>query len=196
MNNTIGKMGYGALRNRLMRQQPIMDKLAEHYGEHEPEALLDLIFKGAQEGCIQSEGAADDCGICQEYADMLLQALLLRESIPDFDIDTEAADPRFAHLVMQPPHGAGLSLEEAYHVLHRAETMEAMHKKQLQLAGYAARSAARKLADAIMSGSMRPVENGISGYASVITAIDPRKLSREERADIRRRVNSGEKIHW
>ncbi len=196
MNNNIGRMGYGALRSKLMRQQPIMDRLAEKYGVTDPETLLELIFEGAQHGSVHAESMPDECDICREYADMLLQAIMLRDSIPGFDLDSELSDPRFSHLVLQPPHGAGLSLEAAYGTLHRAEAEEAARMKQLQLAGYAARNTARKLANAIMSGGMRPMENGTGAYAAVITATDPRKLSREERADIRRRVNSGEKIHW
>ena len=197
MKNNIGRMGYGALRSMLMRQQPIMEKLAERYGETEPEALLEAIFDGSMENTsAQNNIGAYECDICGEYADMLLQAMMLKGMVPGFDIDRELEDPRFSHLVLRPPHGAGFSLEEAYHALHRAEAEEAARRKQLNLAGYAAKKTAQKLANAIISGGMRPGENGIGGYAAVIAATDPCKLSREERAEIRRRVNSGEKIHW
>lgn len=192
MKNDFGRMGYGALRSMLMRQQPIMDKLHERYGEMEPEALLEAIFNGSME----AGEPIEECDACRDYAHMLMQAMALKELIPGFDLDAEIADPRFSHLVLTPPHGAGLTLEDAYHALHRRQAEEDMRIRQLQLAGYAAKKTAEKLARAIMSGGMRPAENGMTAAAAAIARTDPATLSREERAEIRRRVNSGEKIHW
>lgn len=192
MKNNIGKMGYGALRNMLMRQQPIIDRLAERYGKPEPEELLELIL--AEEKPEAAE--VDECSICRDYADMLLQAIFLKHSVPGFDLDAELEDPRFGHLILQPPCGAGLSLEAAYHALHHAEAADAARREKYMLADHAARIAAQKLAMAVSSGGMRPAENGSGAHAAAVFAADPRRLTREERAEIRRRVNSGEKIHW
>lgn len=193
MKNDFGRMGYGALRSALMRQQPIMEKLYERYGKNEPEALLEAIFA---DGAEAAPDGADECEACREYADMLIQAVALSALIPGFDLDSEITDPRFSHLVLEPPHGAGLRLEDAYHALHREQALEEIKRSQLKLAGYAARSTAKKLAQAIMTGGMRPGEIGVGAAAAAYERIDPSKLSAEERADIRRRVNSGEKIHW
>jgi len=197
MKNDFAKLGYGALRSMLQRQQPLMKKLAEYYGSADPDELMKLAFEANQQGApLKALTEEEECGACRDYAEILMQALALKELIPGFDLDEELTDPRFGIMIMQPPMGAGLSLEDAYHALHRRELEDSLHRQQLQLAGYAARSTARKLAAAIMSGGMRPNENGMNAAAAAYAEIDPRRLSPEERADIRRRVNSGEKIRW
>ena len=59
---------------------------------------------------------------------------------------------------------------------------------------YAAERAAGQAARSIASGGRRVREN--RGGSSCVSRPDPRKLSSEELADIRRRVQSGEKIRF
>ena len=70
------------------------------------------------------------------------------------------------------------------------------HREELlrQAMRYAAERAAGQAARSIASGGRRVREN--RGGSSCVSRPDPRKLSSEELADIRRRVQSGEKIRF
>lgn len=113
------------------------------------------------------------------------QAEQMKQTFPNFDLMKELQDPRFAR--MTSPSG-GLSVEDAYYAIHRAE---------IQSAGMqvAAQHTKQKMSNAIQSGQRRPVENGTTGKAASVTSFDYRSASREQRDALKKRIYSGEKIY-
>ena len=106
----------------------------------------------------------------------------IRAVYPDFSWQAELENPAFARLI-----GAGVDGRTAYEVVHRDELLR-------RAMAYAARRAAAQTARSIASGARPAAENG--GRSVAVTRSDPRKLTSEELADIRKRVQNGEKIRF
>lgn len=106
---------------------------------------------------------------------------------PEFDLVKEMENsPTFAQLL-----SVGVGVENAYFTAHHDELMAAQ-------AQAASMQATRALASKIQTGQSRPVEGGLgrSPAASPQRVIDPRKLTPEQRRDVRRRIHQGENIVW
>lgn len=145
----------------------------------------------AQQNAMKEQAAAR-----QEYANLLTQATALKAAVPNFDLDREMANPAFGRMVLQPPHGSGVPLEAAYYAIHHQEIEKARRQTMMQTTQYAVQQTAEKTAKAIASGTRRPVENGIAKTAGTERRTDPRSLTKEERAEIRRQVRAGARIVW
>ena len=109
-------------------------------------------------------------------------AAAVRQMYPAFSPEEELRDEDFCRLI-----AAGVDARTAYEVRHREELLR-------QAMRYAAERAAGQAARSIASGGRRVREN--RGGSSCVSRPDPRKLSSEELADIRRRVQGGEKIRF
>ena len=106
----------------------------------------------------------------------------LQKVYPDFCWQEEMRREDFGRLIL-----AGVEPRTAYETVHGRELMEkAMH--------YAAGRTRRQVAGSLASGMSRVAENG--GRSIAVTASDPRGLTSEDLADIRRRVLGGEKIRF
>ena len=107
------------------------------------------------------------------------QADAAKRRYPGLDLKAERQNP-----------GVGIDVRTAYEVVHRDE----MRGAEMQ---FAAQKSAERMANAIRSGSMRPVENGLQGNQSAGTVkADPKSLTKADRAEIKRRVRLGEKIFF
>ncbi len=113
----------------------------------------------------------------------------LKKTFPSFDLAKELDNPVFARMVHP---SVGISVEDAYHAVHRKEIMTA----GMQVA---AQQTARNISNAIQSGSRRPIENGTSARSPSVTTFDYSKASREEREALKREIyaarSRGEKIY-
>ena len=145
----------------------------------------------AQQRQVQEENAAR-----MEMNELMTAAVALKATIPDFDISREMDNPAFARLALKPPRGAGVPLESAYYAIHHAEIEQARRAQQYQTTQAAVQQTAQMVSNAVASGSRRPSENGAGGTAAAVTRSDPSTLTRQERAEIRRRVSAGEKIYF
>lgn len=101
-----------------------------------------------------------------------------------FDLDREFESPMFRRLV-----ASGVPVISAYELIHRDEVNSLLIEK-------AVRQAERRISGAIQSGAKRPSENGSNPQAATVSEFDPRKLSKEERKNIRERVKRGESIRF
>ncbi len=101
-----------------------------------------------------------------------------------FDLDREFENPMFRRLV-----ASGVPVISAYELIHRDEVNSLLIEK-------AVRQAERRISGAIQSGAKRPSENGSNPQAATVSEFDPRKLSKEERKNIRERVKRGESIRF
>lgn len=123
--------------------------------------------------------------IQQHIAKMEQQATEMKKVFPNFDLRQELKNPTFARLTSP---NVGLSVEDAYHAIHRKEIMAAAGQ-------VAAQKTAQKISNSIQAGSRRPTESGTSGQAPSVTTFDYRSASREQREELKRRIRSGEKIY-
>lgn len=118
------------------------------------------------------------------------QAEAFKAIVPGFDLRAEMENPAFMQMIRPPQMGgSGLSVEAAYAALHYKDMMAA----GMQAAAQQARQTA---ASTIRAGMQRPTENGATSNRAIETRSDPRTLSRNDRAEIRRRAANGEKISF
>ena len=117
------------------------------------------------------------------------QAEAMKQYFPNFNLRTELQNPVFARMV-DPK--VGLSVEDAYHAVHRKEIQAA----SMQLV---AQKTQENISNAIQSGSRRPNESGTSSQAPSVTTFDYRTASIEQRNDLKRRIREaaarGEKLY-
>ena len=109
----------------------------------------------------------------------------MKETHPGFDLAAELRNPAFARLVGP---GTDLSVEDAYYAIHRRE-----------LQAEAARATARKLSNAIRSGSLRPEEGGAAAQSPAVTAFDYSRATKQQREELKARIRAaaakGEKLY-
>lgn len=117
------------------------------------------------------------------------QAEALKVTFPGFDLRAELDNPQFARLV-DPK--IGMSVEDAYHAVHRKEIQAA----QMQ---YAAQKTAEQVSNAIQAGQKRPDESGASSQAPSVSTFDYRKASPKQREDFKKSLREkwakGEKVY-
>lgn len=118
------------------------------------------------------------------------QGEALKQVFPNFDLRTELQNPVFARMVA--PGTGIMSVEDAYHAVHRKE-IEAAQSQVI------AQRTAEKISNAIQAGSRRPDENGTSGQSPSVTTFDYSKASREQREALKREIRAaaarGEKLY-
>lgn len=108
----------------------------------------------------------------------------LKNFYPGFDLDMELRNENFLNLL-----GAGIDMKTTFETIHHDELMTGAMS-------YTAQQVAKKQADAIKSGQMRPTENGISSRAAVTVKKDPNTLTHQDFVEIRRQVQNGKRIEF
>lgn len=118
------------------------------------------------------------------YQSWLQQAEETKRFFPGFNFDTEMQNPKFRELLK-----SNIDVKTAFQVLHQDEIIPAAMQ-------YTAKTVEEKLSNNIISQGSRPVENGASSQSSSIVKNDVLKLTKDDRAEIARRVARGEKIRF
>ena len=118
------------------------------------------------------------------YAAWMQQADEAKRVYPSFDIKAEMANPKFVDLLK-----SNIDVRTAYEVLHKDEIIPAAMQ-------FTAKQVEQKLVNKMMAGGARPVENGMNSQGAAVVKSDVSQLSREDRAEIIRRVQRGEKIRF
>jgi hypothetical protein len=117
------------------------------------------------------------------------QGEALKKVFPSFDLRKELQNPVFAR--MTSPN-MGMSVEDAYHAVHRKEIAAAQSQ-------VIAQQTAQKISNSIQAGSRRPDENGTSGQSPSVTTFDYSKASRDQREALKKQIRSaaarGEKLY-
>ena len=136
--------------------------------------------------------AAEDernAALRSHFDGLVKQGEVLKASVPGFDLQAELQNPTFARLTAP---GSGLTVEDAYFAVHRAEMMQ-------QGMTQATINAQRQMARSMQANASRPTENGMGNQASSLTQIDYRNMSKTQRQqlkdEIRRAAGRGEKIY-
>lgn len=121
----------------------------------------------------------------QHFDSLARQAEEAKQLYPNLDLMTEMQNPTFARLTS--PSG-GVDVRTAYEVVHREE----MRGAEMQ---FAAQKSVERVANAVRSNSARPTENGMKGKQSAaVVKTDPSTWTKEDRAEVKRRVLRGDKI--
>ena len=107
----------------------------------------------------------------------------LNGKFPGFDLRAELQNPVFARMTAPD---SGLTVEDAYYAVHRAEIQSAQAK-------VIADQTAKQMANSIRSNAARPDESG-SRQGSSTVSFDYSKASRAQREELKRRIRSGERI--
>ena len=121
--------------------------------------------------------------INQHFACLEQQSDAMKARFPGFDLRTELQNPAFARMTAPD---SGLTVEDAYFAVHRAEIQSAQAK-------VVAEQTAKQMANSIRSNSARPDESG-SQQGSSTVSFDYSKASRAQREELKRRIRSGERI--
>jgi len=108
----------------------------------------------------------------------------VKELYPTFDFRAEAANRDFLGLLR-----SGVPVQKAYELMHMDEIKESAARAAAQTAG-------ERMKANIQRRAARPIENGTSSQSAVIVKNDVHSLSREDRAEIARRAQRGEKIRF
>ena len=132
----------------------------------------------------ERESLADE-RLRRHFEGLRQQAEELKKKYPGFDLMAEIqTNPAFTR--MTGPDG-GLTVEQAYMACHGEELL----KRQAQQTEEKTKS---NMSRAIQSGSIRPQENGMAQSGGGPMHRDPHTYTREERMEMRRRVNAGERV--
>jgi hypothetical protein len=117
------------------------------------------------------------------------QGEALKKVFPNFDLRTELKNPMFARLTSP---NMGMSVEDAYHAVHRKE-IDAARSQVI------AQRTAQQISNAIQAGSRRPDENGTSGQSASVTTFDYSKASKAQRDALKKEIYAakarGEKLY-
>ncbi len=120
----------------------------------------------------------------RQYASWMEQSESLKSVYPGFSLDAELQNRRFTDLLMN-----NVDVRTAYEVIHKDEIIPAAMQ-------FTANQVRQKLTNNIIAGNARPIENGITAQSSAVVKSDVSQLSKEDRAEIIRRVARGEKIRF
>ena len=127
--------------------------------------------------------------IRQHFDSLQQQSEAMKKVFPNFDLRKELQNPAFAR--MTAPN-IGISVEDAYYAVHRAELQTAAMQAAVQ-------RTTQNISNSIQAGSRRPDEAGSSGQAPSVTTFDYSKASPAQREafkkDLRARMARGEKVY-
>ncbi len=118
------------------------------------------------------------------YEDLSAQAVRLSSVYPSFDLARELENPAFANLLRIP----SVDMQTAYELTHKEEILPAV-------IAAAARETEQRIAKGMMTGAVRPKENGTASQSTPLVKQDVSTFTREQMEDICKRVSRGEKIY-
>jgi len=108
----------------------------------------------------------------------------VKQVYPNFDLKTELKDRNFFSLL-----NVGIPMQMAYEMRHMKELQDAAVRAAVQ-------TTEQQMATKMKSKNARPSENGTASKSAVVVKSDVSKLTREDRAEIARRVARGESISF
>lgn len=118
------------------------------------------------------------------YAEWMKQSEALKSVYPTFELDVELKNPKFIDLIKN-----NVDVRTAFEVIHKDEIIGSAMQ-------FAANQTKQKVANNIIANGMRPTENGVSSQSPAVVKSDVSQLSKEDRAEIIRRVQRGDKIRF
>ena len=126
--------------------------------------------------------------IRQHYDRLKQQETSMKELYPDFSLKKELQNPAF--LRMTSPEG-GISVEDAYYAIHHKELAP-------QMMAYGMQRAKAQMGQTLQAQRSRPVEGAVraQGQPAAQMKMNPKNMTREERAEIKRQVRLGKRVSF
>ena len=188
---------------------PLLDMLAQKYGVKPGD--LDSLRKAVEEDDAYYEAEALEKGCTVEflkqvkkterenaelraarerslkqeiYSRWQKQSEEMKSIYPTYDFDTEMQNKQFSTLLAN-----NVDVRTAYEVVHKDEIIPAAMQ-------FTAQKVKENFANEVRANGARPSENGTGGQSAAVIKRDVSKLSLEDREEIVRRVQRGEKISF
>lgn len=179
-----------AKENGLDPQNMDYTALVKHItGEYDNKALELGVSKETAMKLDQQQRTVEQMKFQNHRMKLQQQAEAMKAVFPNFDLRTEEQNPLFVRLTSP---GVGLSVEDAFHAVHRKEI-------QAQSMQVAAQKTKEMVSNAIQSGTHRPDETGTAAQAPSVSQFDYRTATPAQRKalkeEIRRAAARGEKIY-
>lgn len=204
-----------ALQDQNAKMQPIIDMMSRKYGVDA--SNIDALTKAIQEddSIFQDEAAKKGMSVEQykeyrkmesenehlrlalqqqearqkgekTYQDWMQQGEELKEryGLSNFSFEEELQNPDFCNMLRN-----GVSVEAAYKAMHFDEMLGGAMAAT-------AKNVSSQVAKNIQARAARPVEGAVNSQPGAIVKANVSQLSKEDRAEIARRVADGEIIHW
>ena len=128
----------------------------------------------------QEQQTLEQQKVQQHFMRLQDQAEAMKQVFPNFNLQKELQNPVFVRLTAPD---SGISLEDAYHAVHRKEIMAAGMQVTAQ-------KTAQQISNSIQAGSRRPNEAGTTGQAPSVTTFDYRNASPEQRKAFKDHIRS------
>lgn len=146
---------------------------------------LDQLERSEQKRQEEQQQTFQQQAIANHLQGLQSQAEELKKTFPSFDLQAELQNNEAFRRLTAP--GVGISVQDAYYAVHRAEIQAAQ-------AQVTAQTVAQKMSKGIASGSRRPVENGAGSQAPSVTTSSYRNMSKAQRDELKARIRRGERI--
>lgn len=158
-------------------------------GEYEDKALEMGVSKETAMKLDQQQRTLEQQKFQNHIMKLKQQGEALKAIFPNFDLRTEMQNPTFVRLTSP---SVGLSVEDAFHAVHRKEI-------QAQSMQVAAQKTREMVSNAIQSGTNRPDETGTASQAPSVSKFDYKNMTPAQRKalkdEIRRAAAEGRKIY-
>ena len=143
----VTKMDLQELSKRINEDDSYFEDRAEEMGSS-PETARKVfqaeLYEKRREASVNEEMAR------RHYDDLVRQGEELKAKIPNFDLQRELQDPRFARMTAP---GGGWNVEQAFNAVHHDALVKLAQEQ-------AARQASQALSNSIQAGKSIPAENG------------------------------------
>ena len=122
------------------------------------------------------------------FAKLAGEAEKLKQTFPNFDLQTEMQNETFRRLTMP---GSGVSVEDAYYTIHRRELGP-------QIMAYGMNRAREQMGQTLQAQRARPAEGAMrsQGPQAAEMKLNPANMSRQERDRIRNLIHRGKKVSF
>lgn len=179
-----GTQDIAEIRKAILKDNGKVEQLADEAGMSVEQYLAyqDTMRQNAKYQAAEQERIAQEESD-RIYEDWMQQAEELKADYPGFDLEAEVENPAFLDLIKNP----NIDIRTAYEALHLQDILQGT-------ASHVAEAVRNNTVNTIRSRGMRPAENGLAEQPGIVRKSDPSKLSRADRAEIARRVASGESI--
>lgn len=119
----------------------------------------------------------------QSFERLVRDSEELKQIYPNFDLEVELNNPDFRRILQVP----GMPVRTAYEVIHKDEIIPAAMQ-------FTAQKVQQNTINNIIANGNRPIENGVSSQGAAVSKTDPSKYTSKDLAEIKARVQRGEKI--
>lgn len=179
----LDKIDYDALTRKLTDDKRLYEQEAMEKGIP-LETLMQMKQVERQNAALrrENEAARGEAQRREEFDRLVGQFAEVQQLYPGADLSVELQNPQFGRLI-----SSGVPARTAYEVLHQAEINAAR-------ARIVAQAAQQQAVAGIQANGMRPQEGAADAGNGMPVQFDPRKLTKQQREEIKNRVHRGERV--